>query len=238
MIGLIMSPRMNSKNKIACLVPLLAALSVSFSAHSALAAEVDFSCMKERVRGIIQVSDRYKEYDIIMRNQCPGAVYWSMCIERLDPWTHKTLETHNPTGMIEAEKKARVNIQMKKTPNAANNLARFQEFYVNFDYAINQPAKASCIASQCEAKKRTLRAQLSANGSAWQQAEQALADRIGQACPDTGWESAKEDCEKEILEANQEKMDAFAQKDEALKQQMADIDPELCEVHGGKLAPD
>ncbi len=238
MIGLIMSPIMNSANKIACLVPLLAALALSFSAHSARAAEVDFSCMKERVRGIIQVSDRYKEYDIIMRNQCPGAVYWSMCIERLDPWTHKTLETHNPAGMIEAEKKARVNIQMKKTPNAANSLARFQEFYVNVDYAINPPAKASCVASRCEAKKRNLRAQLSANGSAWQQAKKALADRIGQACPDTGWESAKEDCEEKIREASQEEMDGFAQKDEALKLQMAEIDPELCEVHAGGIAPD
>ena len=232
-----MSPIVNSANKIACLA-LLAALPVSFSAKSALAAEVDFSCMKERVRGIIQVTDRYKEYDIIMRNQCPGAVYWSMCIERLDPWTHGTLETHNPTGLIEAEKKARVNVQMKKTPNAATNLARFQEFYVNIDYAINPPVKAKCVAKQCEAKKRNLRAKLSANESAWQQADKALADRIGQACPDTGWENAKEDCEAKIQEASQEEMDAFVQKDEALKQQMADIDPELCEIHGGGIAPD
>ena len=68
---------------------------------------VDFSCMKVQVRPIIQVTDRHKEYDIVVRNKCPGGVYWSMCIERMDPWTHKVVEPHYPAGAVQAGKKAR-----------------------------------------------------------------------------------------------------------------------------------
>src|SRR5210317_1946449 len=76
------------------------------------AAEVDFSCMSFSVRGKTPLTDQFKEYDVILTNRCPGPVYWTMCIERLDPVTHQNIETHNPSGLIKEEQKARVNLQM------------------------------------------------------------------------------------------------------------------------------
>ena len=94
------------------LITLLVSLPVTASAS-----EVDFSCVKEQVRSIIQVTDAQQEFDVVMRNECPGALYWSTCIERMDPWTHPVIETHTPSGYVEAEKRARVNLQMKATPS-------------------------------------------------------------------------------------------------------------------------
>jgi len=203
------------------------------------AEEIDFSCMKERVRGKQQVTDRYKEYDVILHNQCPGAGYWSMCIERLDPWTSEILETHTPTGYIKAEQKSRVNLQMKKTPDASDSRHRFQEFYVTIGYAIDGPAKSPCIARQCEAKKTELRKKARSNDKAWQKAQQALAARIAAECPDTAWDNAaREDCEAELSAASQPDMERYAQADEQLKQELAAIDPDTCQLHAGGVAPD
>ena len=82
---------------------------------AAQAEEVDFSCMDYKVWGKGHVSANYQDYDIVIYNRCPGAVYWSMCIERLDPWTNKVVETHEPTGHVDADKKARVNLQLART---------------------------------------------------------------------------------------------------------------------------
>ena len=136
------------------------------------AAEVDFSCMQESVRGKPLVTDRYKEYDVNIQNTCPGSAYWSMCIERLNPWNHKVLETHTPSGLIEEGKKARVNLHMKKGPDLRQFRNRFQAFYVDIAYGIKAPAKASCRAAMCEGKKSSLRAETIANEKAWKNASQ------------------------------------------------------------------
>ncbi|MEE4216887.1 MAG: hypothetical protein V2I48_04710 [Xanthomonadales bacterium] len=198
-------------------------------------AEVDFSCMREMVRPIIQVTDRHQEYDVVIRNQCPGPVFWSMCIERMDPWTHKVLENHLPAGYIEAEKKSRVNLQMKSTPNAAGDVNRSQEFYVNLAYSIEGPTDAPCVASQCEAKKTALRKQLRSNEVNWQKARAALQARAETACPDNGWNSADlKKCRQDVIGAASEDMSVYALADEDLRQKLAEIDPQKCTVYGGK----
>ena len=198
-------------------------------------AEVDFSCMKQMVRPIIQVTDRHQEFDVVIRNWCPGPVFWSMCIERMNPWTHEVLENHLPTGYIEAEKKARVNLQMKATPNAAGDVNRSQEFYVNMAFSIEGPIDASCVASQCEAKKTGLRKQLRNNDVNWQKARVALQARAETACPDNDWTSVDvKNCRQDIMDAASEDMSVYALADEDLRQKLAAIDPETCTVHGGK----
>jgi hypothetical protein len=83
---------------------------------TARAAEVDLSCASHTALGKIQVAERYKEYDVVLHNRCPGPLYWSMCIERIDPQSHEIVEVHTPSGFLEAEQKSRVNLQLKKGP--------------------------------------------------------------------------------------------------------------------------
>ncbi|MEJ2384882.1 MAG: hypothetical protein P8Y54_10850 [Xanthomonadales bacterium] len=192
--------------------------------------------MKEEVRSIIQVTDAHQEYDVRMRNECPGAVYWSTCIERMDPWTYRILETHTPGGYVEAGKRARVNLHLKNTPPAGGDLAdgRIQAVYVSYAYAIDGPPRAACVAQRCEAKKSDLRAQVTANDKAWLQARQRLAARIESECPTSGWGNADVDaCRDQVRAAGAEELQAFADTDAALQAKLAEIDPENCTVYGG-----
>lgn len=216
---------------LSCLI-LPTSLALPFSLA---AAEVDFSCMTLHARGKTQVTDRYKEYDVVIRNRCPGAVNWAMCIERVDPWSNKIVETHTPTGRIEPDKKARVNLQMKKGPDGRFR-NRFQEFYASAGYSITSSATAACTAAKCESKKRSLRSETLKNEQAWEKAEAALAKRLAAECPDSSWDgTVKSECEAAIREATQPELELLAQKDAELRQKLADVDPLLCEAHGGDL---
>ena len=198
--------------------------------------EVDFSCMKHFVRAKTLTTDRFKEYDVVLHNQCPGAVYWSMCIERINPWTRAIVESHTPTGYLEPEKKSRVNVQMKRGPDDQFR-NRFQEFYVNVGFAIDTAAKSPCGARQCETHNGPAVKNIRANESAWKKAKETLAATLKSECPDSGWDkSQRENCEEEIREASQETMDTFERIDKELRQQLAEIEPENCRLHGGALA--
>jgi hypothetical protein len=196
--------------------------------------ETGFSCMKEQVRPIIRVTDEHQEYDVVVRNQCPGSVYWAMCIERLDPWRFNVLETHQPVGFVEAEKRSRVNLHMKATPGPAGEVDRAQAFYMSVAYSINGPATATCVAKSCEAKKKDLRAAVLKNESAWRQARMALQQKAETECPDNGWnQSDTETCRQAIYDAAAEKMAAYEAGNEDLKEKLAAIDPDTCTVFGG-----
>jgi hypothetical protein len=203
-----------------------------------LAAETDFSCMSHEVRGKIQVAERYKEYDVVVQNRCPGPVYWSMCIERMDPLTHKVLEVHTPSGWLEADKRARVNLQMKKGPERMTFRHRYQEFYVNIGYAIDAAASAACVAKTCEAEQSDLRNRLDANAAAWEKAESALAERLARECPQSGWGKTEEveTCEAGIREGVMEELQQYAAIDAELRGQLQDEALRHCRVHGGDLA--
>ena len=203
------------------------------------AAEVDLSCMSHKVVGKIQVAERYKEYDVVVQNSCPGPVYWAMCIERVNPLSHRVVEVHTPSGYLEAEQKSRVNLQMKKGPEKMAFRKRFQEFYVNLGYAIDAAARASCVAAGCEAERGELRARLDANVKAWEAAEQALAQQLASACPQSGWGKTEEveTCEAGIREAARENLERFAQSDTELRKQLHEEGPERCRVQGGDLVP-
>lgn len=211
-------------------------LLVSAQAWAAESAGVDFSCMKEQVRPIIQVTDQHREFDVVVRNHCPGSVYWSMCIERMDPWTHKILESHSPAGHVEVDKRSRVNLQMKATPNAYGDLNRAQEFYLNVAYSIKGPARANCVARTCEAKKTVLRAESAKNAAAWRKAWTAVEAKMTADCPDHGWNTSDtEACRKAISDAAAEDLAEYEEKDNALREQLSAIDPETCAVYGGQV---
>lgn len=198
------------------------------------AQDTDFSCIKEQVRPIIQVTDQHQEFDIVLRNQCPGAVYWTMCIERMDPWTHKVIETHTPGGYVEAEKKARVNVHMKNVAKSSLADGRIQEFYVSHGYAINSRPTAACVARNCEAMKKDIRAKVTANDRAWDAAKVQVQDMTERECPDDGWGAANlEDCRQGVHDANQERLDEFKQVDARLQARLQAIEPGTCTVYGG-----
>jgi hypothetical protein len=205
-------------------------------AFSAYAEDVDFSCMSYRVWGKGHMSDQYKSYDIVVQNQCPGDVYWAMCIERMDPDTHKVVETHKPTGYVQEGKKARVNLNLRKHPDPDRFRNRFQEFYVDIGYAIDGAATPACMAAQCESRKTDVRKKISTNEKAWEKADRALAAQIKEACPDTGWDTvASKECEENLRAASQEAMEQFAALGRELREQIAAIDPDTCQVHSGDL---
>lgn len=200
----------------------------------ALAQDVDFSCMQEQVRSIIQVTDQHQEFDVVMRNECPGAVYWATCIERMDPWSHRVIETHTPSGYVENGKRARVNLQMKNTPRESLAEGRIEEFYVNYAYALDRAPQAACVASACEAQKTELRAQVRSNDNAWAAAQASLQAQLESECPTSGWGNADaDDCRERVTASRAEELGAFEANDEALRAQLAAIDPANCTVHGG-----
>jgi len=210
----------------------LAAVGISIAQTDLQAKEVDVSCMYYSVRERVEVSKRYKEVDIVVRNRCPGAVYWSMCIEQLSPLTDKIEEELTPSGFIEKEKKSRVNLQMKKLSDESRSGEVFEEFYLNVAYGIQSPKKAPCVASACEAKKRKLKTQFRTNDTAWQSAIKALSTRISKECPQTGWgKKAQETCEAEIRSSSQADLEHFAQKEKELKAKLRGVDPEHCQVY-------
>ena len=203
------------------------------------AAEVDFSCMSQTVLGKIQVAERYKEYDVVLKNSCPGPVYWAMCIERVEPLSHKVVEVHTPSGYLEAEKKSRVNLQMKKGPERMAFRKRFQEFYLSTAYAVDAAAGARCVAGGCEAERRDVRARFDANTKAWEQAEAALSARLTKECPQSGWGKTEqvETCEAGIREAAREELERLTQSDAELLKELQEAGPEDCRIHGGDLVP-
>lgn len=205
----------------------------------ACAAEIDFSCMSYKVWSKSHLSHHYRDFDIVLQNNCPGAVYWSMCIERLDPDTNRVWETLTPAGFVEPEKKARVNLHTKKDDNPAAFRQRYEEFYVNIGYAVDTVATADCFARQCETKKSDIRASVKANEKAWEQAEKALSARIVSECPDSGWETdASEECAVDIRESGSAQMNVFSARDAQLREQMGAIDPDQCTAWSGELVAD
>jgi hypothetical protein len=203
------------------------------------ATEVDLSCMSQTVLGKIQVAERYKEYDVVLNNNCPGPVYWTMCIERVDPLSHKVVEVHTPSGYLEAEQKSRVNLHMKKGPERMAFRKRFQEFYVSAGYAIDAAAVARCVAGGCEAERRDIRTRFDANTKAWEQAEAALSARLASECPQSGWGKTEqvETCEAGIREAAREELERLTQSDAELRKELQVGGPEHCRLYGGDLVP-
>ena len=218
----------------------LAVLLCAFLAAPATAQEADLSCMSYRVLDKIQVAERYKEYDVIVENRCPGAVYWTMCIERLDARNQKILESHTPSGYVEKDQKSRVNLQMKKSGADEEFRQRFQEFYVNLGYGIERAAAAKCIAASCETQKRTARAEFRANLGAWVKAQTDLTARLEAECPESGWGVTEEVeiCRSGIRETAQAELARFEQADTELRERIVSGDLAYCQVYGGDLVSD
>ena len=212
---------------------LTALLSLVFIAP-VQAQEVDFSCMKQRVRLKIQVSERYQEYDVIIENRCPGAVNWSLCLERMDPWTYDIREVLTPSGQIQPDKKTRVNLQMMSRNNEATSQGSFEGFYVNVAYGINSLEPAQCPASECEKARKGIRAERMANDSAWTKARQAVDAQVTAECSSTGWAThqQKKECEDNIRQASQTQLDQFAHTEANVLQKLASVNSNNCELHG------
>jgi len=219
-------------------VSALTALLGLFAFSTAFPADaVDFSCMSSEVRGKTPLTARYKEYDIVLRNRCPGPVNWKMCIERLDPVSHEIVDVHTPAGVIEADGTSRVNLQMKKGPDTMVFRKRYQSFYYDVAYSIRGNADPDCIARSCEAGRQALRRQIDENLAAWASAEAALENRLAEECQETGWDRTDEaeTCRAEIREAAREDLEALAAADEALRADLQNRGPEQCRLQAGDL---
>ena len=220
--------------KFALLICLFA-VSVSIPVAPLWAAEVDFSCVSSKVKGKIQVSAHHKEYDIVLENHCPGSVYWSMCIERMDPQTSKIVETLTPSGQVKVDKKTRVNLRMMRVSEESDPQLEFEEFYLDVGYALEPTLNAQCVASGCEEQKSDLRKAFRANEKARQKLETALADRIATECPQSGWSGNDQaECEAAIRQPAQAELNDLAEKQKELETKLAAVDPENCQVNKGE----
>lgn len=196
------------------------------------AEEVDLSCMKHRVRAKIQVSKRFREFDVLLENRCPGQVYWSMCIERMDPQTRKIKETLTPSGQVQQEKKTRVNLRMAQVSDDSDPRIVFEEFYLGVGFALNPELKAQCVALDCEAKKQDLRTVFTANENTLQKINTALTNRISTECPQSGWSGNDQaECEAGIRQTVQAELDELTNMQNELETQLAAVDPEICQVY-------
>ena len=196
------------------------------------AEEVDLSCMKHRVRAKIQVSKRFREFDVLLENRCPGPVYWSMCIERMDPQTRKIKETLTPSGQVQQEKKTRVNLRMAQVSDDSDPRIVFEEFYLGVGFALNPELKAQCVALDCEAKKQDLRTVFTANDNTLQKINTELANRISTECPQSGWSGNDQaECEAGIRQPVQAELDELTNMQNELETQLAAVDPEICQVY-------
>jgi hypothetical protein len=193
--------------------------------------------MGVQARGKTRVAERYKEYDVVLENRCPGPVYWAMCIERVDPSTHRVVETHNPTGYIEPDQTSKVNLQLKKGSEKMTFRKRFQEFYVSAGYAIDRLPSAPCVAQTCEASRRELRQRIDANLAAWDEAQRALDTRLAEECPESGWGATAEveTCRAPLREAGQEQLLQLAQTDQSLREELQSTGSKECQAYGGDL---
>lgn len=206
---------------------------------SALGEEVDFSCMSLKVWDKSHVSDRFSEHDVVLLNECQGPVYWSLCLERVEPWTGKVVETHNPVGYVEAGDKARVNLQLKRGTGHPSFRNRYQEIYVGTGFAIGSHARAACQAARCETQKRALREQVRGNTIEWEKAERALAAQIAEECPTSAWDnSTSEECVARVSAEHQVTLKAYPARERELRDALAAIDPDNCSAWGGGLVRD
>jgi len=200
---------------------------------SALADETDFSCMQQKVLAKTMVTERLQEFDVVLENECPGPVNWTLCIERMDPFTNRVTETLTPSGRIEKDQKFRINLQMKKMEDERNKLTGYEEFYVNAAFGIDTVEPPRCIARQCESDKKSVREKIRANERARQKAEADMNRKMSTECPKkTGWSDAQQEkCLTRIQKEAKPELAAYAETDRTLKMELAEISPELCEVH-------
>jgi len=156
------------------------------------------------------------------------------CVSSKVKGTNEVKAALTPSGMLKVGKKAKVNLQTKKRLDATRSRQDYQEFYLDIGYAIKPPAKARCVASGCESKRRSLRTKFRANDTAWQKATKTLEGRISTECPQSGWDNSEQEvCAAKIRNSTQGSMDRFIQEEKELKSRMATIDPEQCQVYGG-----
>jgi hypothetical protein len=213
--------------------PLLLVFSLGLQPFTTtMAQEVDFSCMNQTVLSKTPVTERLREFDVMLENDCPGAVNWTMCIERMDPFTNRVSETLTPSGQIEKDKKFRINLQMQKMEDRQNELSGYEEFYVNTVYAIDSALPPSCVARKCEADKKSVREKIRANERARQKAQAEVNRKTSRDCPKSGWsDSQQEKCMTQIQKDAKPELDSIAETGRELKIELAEIAPDQCEIH-------
>jgi len=196
------------------------------------AEETDFSCVQQQVRAKTMVTERLQEFDVILKNDCPGSVNWTLCIERMNPFTNRVTETLTPSGQLEKDKQFRINLQMKKMEDQQNKLSGYEEFYVNATFAIDTVEPPRCVARQCESDKKSVRDKIRANERARQKAEAEMNRKMDSECPQSGWSDAQQEkCMTRIQKEAKDKLDSYAETDRALRMELAEIAPDLCEIH-------
>ena len=216
--------------------PLLLILLLGLQPFTAtMAEEVDFSCMTQTVLSKTPVTERAREFDVMLENECPGPVNWTMCIERMDPFTNRVSETLTPSGQIETDKKFRINLQMQKMEDRQNGLSGYEEFYVNTVYGIDSALPPSCVARKCETDKKSVREKIRANERARQKVQAEVNRKMSRDCPKSGWSDAQQEkCMTQIQKDAKPELESIAETGRELQIELAEINPEECAIHSAE----
>lgn len=221
---------MSKSNKFLPLV--LGVFTLSISGVSAQ--ETDFSCIEVEIKDKQQVSERYVEFDVIMKNTCPGAVHWAACVETLDPWSHKIYTPLTPTGLLDKDKRSKVNVQMKKVEIDGGARHAYQKFYVNTAFSLEPIGSAQCMARSCEAMKTELRGKVRANDRSLQSVLKTMEADITETCPKTSWSNeSQEACIEGVREKYQPQLLEHSNRLDQLESDLQAVDPVNCQVYGG-----
>ena len=203
-----------------------------FTMQAAVAEDIDYSCIEETVKPKTRVTQNYQEFDLVLNNDCPGPVYWTMCIERMSPFNHRVLETLTPSGQLAKDKKTRVNLQMHQMEDKANKLAGYEEFYFTVTYGLDQGARPNCAALSCENAKKSVRSEIRSNLRSLQSAQDAADRKAAADCPKTGWSSGQqENCMAKVQKEAKEGLQVYQDRATELNEKLATIEPERCTVH-------
>jgi hypothetical protein len=202
-------------------------------AVSALANDSDPSaCIHQEVLPKTMVTQRHQEFDVVLESKCADPVKWTMCIERMDPFTNRVSETLTPSGEIEKGDKFRINLQMKKQEDRAMGLAGYDAFYLNVVYSTGAELPPSCVALECENEKRYVREKMRSNERARQRAEEALNRKMKSECPQSDWSAAQQEkCMSRIQKEGKPELEQLTQTDRELRLELSQINPEKCQLH-------
>jgi hypothetical protein len=194
----------------------------------------DFSCMSMDVKSKAQVSAQHMEYDIVFTNDCPGAVYWAACVQTIDPWDYEIGTPLEPRGLVDDGKRAKVNVQMKRTPSPGDGRDAYEWFYVASAYSLEPSVSAQCMARACEAMKSELRKRWAGNDRAWQSALARVEQEAAERCPKTAWDNTEQEtCMENVRAEHGEDLAAFETKQQDIQRQLEEIEPVNCVTHGG-----
>jgi len=177
---------------------------------SSIHAQSDFSCVQQELIQKQQVNQSYLEFDIRISNQCKRPVSWSICVEKINPWTRQIVGTIDPSGTVNPGDSPRINLLMNRQRNPVGPEMEYEKFYFNMAYADSPGTTAACVATECEREKGPLMIQLNEVNADLQKALQQRDQQVEKSC--RGGDVSDSSCEQKVTQIDKPYRDSLRSK--------------------------